>query len=407
MNKSTETSVFITILKNGYARVFYRNWPVWLGGLLIGITSVITFAWARPWGVVGGLREWVDWLFYSVGIYSSHPYYNPLLSTSSILTLTFGLIWGAFASSLLSKQFTIKTPPPFELVKGAIGGTLMGIGAAMAGGCNVGGFFSATSALSLSGLGMMAGLSIGAFLEVRYIYWELEHLHFRRGEGRLKRPKEGATDWKKIQPWLGGLAMLAVFTGAYIYRSYGIDSSSGYNYTRTGGLLISGTAFGIILHRTRFAFLQAFREPFTSGNAAQARGMTIAVVVSVLGFAALKASGLRPEGVYVMPTFWVGSFVGGIIFGFGMPFAGGCASGTCWRTAEGNVKNLIAFVFFGVSNSLSQALIDSSGRISSLMGKKVFLPYYISYHWSVVLIIVIMFLYYLVTSWNEKTGAFI
>ena len=405
MSEANGTSVFITILKDAYAKIFYKNWPVWLGGLLIGITSVITFAWARPLGVVGGLREWFDWLFYSFGIYGSHPYYRPHLSSSSILT--FGLIWGAFASTLLSKQFAVRIPPPFELVRGAIGGTLMGIGAAMASGCNVGGFFSASSALSLSGIAMMAGLSIGAFLEVRYLYWEVQILRFRRGDGMPRKPKEGSVDWKSIQPYLGALAVLAAFAGAYIYRSYGIDPGSGYNYTIIGGLLISGLAFGIILHRSRFAFLQGFREPFLNGNADQSRGMAIAVIVSVLGFAALKAGGLRPEGVYVTSTFWVGSFIGGIIFGFGMPFAGGCASGVCWRSAGGGVKQIVALAFMGISNSFSKLFIDSSETITSIMGKRVFLPAYISYHWAVFLIVMIMLLYYLVTSWNEKTRAFI
>lgn len=395
-------SELFALIENAYARVFYQNWPLWLGGLLVGITSVITFAWARPWGVVGGLREWFDWLFYSFGIYSSHPLYSPLMSSSSVLT--FGLIWGAFASALLSKQFVIRIPPPFEFIKGVIGGIFMGIGSAMAMGCNVGGFFSAISALSLSGVAMMAGLSIGAFLEVRYLYWELEHIRFRRGEGKTKKPGSRA---QRIQQVLGALAVLAVFVGAYVYRSHGIDPRTGYDYTVTGGLLLSGLAFGIILHRSRFAFVQAFREPFTTGNADQSRGMAIAVIVSVIGFAALKSGGLRPEGVYVTPTFWVGSFLGGIIFGFGMPFAGGCASGTCWRSAEGNVKQVIALIFMGITNSLTHLYLNSSPEMASRMGNAVFLPEYLSYPWSLILVIMIMVFYFVITSWNEKTRSFI
>ncbi len=405
MNKDKDTGVLLTIFNDAYAKIFYKDWPVWLGGLLIGITSVITFAWARPWGVVGGLREWFDWLFYSIGLYSSHPYYSPYLSSSSVLT--FALIWGAFASTLLSKQFAIRIPPPFEFFRAVFGGTLMGIGSAMAAGCNVGGFFSAISALSLSGIAMMAGLIIGSFLEVRYLYWETQHLRFKRGDGVPRKPKGGSIDWKRFQPYIGALALLAAFVSAFVYRSYDTDSGSGYSYTIIGGLLISGLAFGIILHRSRFAFLQSFREPFINGNAAQSRGMAIAVIVSVLGFAALKASGLRPEGIYVTPTFWVGSFIGGIIFGFGMPFAGGCASGVCWRSAGGGVKQIVAFVFMGISNSLAASLIGSSEALTSVMGNRVFLPEYISYPWTTVLIVMIMLIYYIATSWNEKTGAFI
>ncbi len=366
---------------------------------MLGVVSIATFAWARPWGVVGGLREWVDWAFYSVGLYGSHPRYNVLLSSSSILT--FGLIWGALTSALLSKRFAVKIPPPFEVVRGAIGGTLMGVGAAMAAGCNIGGFFSAASALSLSGLAMMAGLIVGIILEVRYIYWEMQTFRVRRGDGKPRKPKEGSFDWTGVQPYLGFLAFLAGLLGASAY---------GYNgalYSKAGGLLLLALAFGFIFQRSRFAFIKAFREPFVNGNSAHSKGMALAVIVSVLGFAALKASGLRPEGVYVTPTFWVGSFVGGVIFGFGMPFAGGCASGCCWRTAEGGVKQIIAFIFMGISNSLSTLAIRSSEGIASHMGTRVFLPEYLSYHWTIVLIVGVMLSFYLVVSWNEKTKALI
>ena len=47
-----------------------------------------------------------------------------------------------------------------NVVKGGAGGLLMGVGAVLAFGCNIGGFFSATSALSLSGLGMMLGIEL-------------------------------------------------------------------------------------------------------------------------------------------------------------------------------------------------------------------------------------------------------
>src|SRR5512146_2452252 len=110
MTISEQTSGFVTLLKDGYAAVFFKRWPAWLGGLLIGITSIITFAWARPWGIVGGMREWADWSFYYAGVYDSHPYYNPFTSGSSVLT--FGLLWGAFASALLSREFILKLAPP-------------------------------------------------------------------------------------------------------------------------------------------------------------------------------------------------------------------------------------------------------------------------------------------------------
>ena len=104
--------VLIGILKRGYRAVFFENWPIWLGGLLIGIMSVITFSWARPWGVAGGLRNWGDTFFSLIGVYGQAPV-SPLISTNSILTL--GLLWGAFGSALMSKQFAIRSAPPTRI----------------------------------------------------------------------------------------------------------------------------------------------------------------------------------------------------------------------------------------------------------------------------------------------------
>jgi uncharacterized membrane protein YedE/YeeE len=45
-------------------------------------------------------------------------------------------------------------------------------------------------------------------------------------------------------------------------------------------------------------------------------------------------------------TFWIGSLLGGLIFGIGMVFAGGCASGSLWRMGEGHIKLWVTMFFF-------------------------------------------------------------
>jgi hypothetical protein len=44
MNDEKQSSVLTGILTIGYQKIFDENWPMWLGGLLIGFMSVITFA---------------------------------------------------------------------------------------------------------------------------------------------------------------------------------------------------------------------------------------------------------------------------------------------------------------------------------------------------------------------------
>lgn len=68
---------------------------------------------------------------------------------------------------------------------------------------------------------------------------------------------------------------------------------------------------------------------------------------------------------------------------------------------------MIAFIFLGVSNSLGKLLLDSSPSLSSLMGREIFLPEYVSYYGAVALIVIVMILFWLITAWNEKTRALI
>jgi uncharacterized membrane protein YedE/YeeE len=396
MNDEKQSSVLTEILSSGYQKIFDKNWPIWLGGLLIGIMSVITFAWARPWGVAGGLRNWGDWFFSILGVYKQAPV-SPLISTNSILTL--GLLWGAFGSALLSKQFAIRKAPPLELLKGIVGGTLMGIGAAMAGGCNVGGFFTAVSALSASGLAMMIGLLAGAYIGLRYLYWELENLPSGSAGGTAVSKKEKGFDWLKIEPYIGAIVFLAAIVCAWIYNKEA--------YTRVGGLLLCGIAFGFIIQRTRFCFVRGFREPFMTGESEVPRAIAISIIISVLGFAALKWTGVRGENAYVSQAFWFGGLVGGSIFGFGMVVAGGCGSGSVWRAGEGHIKLMLAVIFFALSTSLFKTWIKSSEGLNSFMGYRVFLPDFLTYKWSLILVIVIMLAYYIITTWNEETEKFV
>lgn len=388
--------MLIEIIKRGYNRVFSENWPMWLGGILIGVMSIITFAWARPWGVAGGLRNWGDSLFAFLGVYHHSPL-SPLLSTNSVLTL--GLLWGSFGSALMSKQFAIRTAPPLELFKGVFGGILMGTGAAMAGGCNVGGFYSAISALSLGGVSMMIGLIIGAYLGLRYLYWELEHFPPKAVGSSPTGERKRLVNWLELEPYFGGVVLIVSVIAAWIYSSQAL--------TRVGVLLLCGVAFGIIIQRTRFCFVRGFRDPFMTGEGEVARAISISLIISILGFAALKWTGLRGEYAYVQKVFWFGSLVGGIIFGIGMVIAGGCGSGSVWRAGEGQVKLILAVIFFAMSTSLVKNWIKKSESLAKLMGQRVFLPDHMGYGWSLIFLIALLAIYYLLATWNEETDKFV
>lgn len=395
MNDQNERSVLYGILQRGYQRIFYENWPVWTGAVLFGIMSIVTFAWSRPFGIAGGLRNWGDWFFNVVGVYQQPPI-SPLLSTSSILTL--GFLWGAFGSALMSKQFAIRMAPPLELGKGVVGGILMGIGSAMAGGCNIGGFYSAYSAMSMSGVMMLIGLLLGAYLGIRYLFWELERFPTGSGGEIGASEEKRGFSWVDIQPYVGVLVFLAAAVAGWRYAQVAL--------TYVGGLLLCGLAFGVIIQRTRLCFARGLRDPFMTGEADVTKALALSLLISVIGFAALKWTGLREEGVYVPQAFWFGGLAGGIIFGFGMVLAGGCGSGSVWRAGEGQVKLMVAVVCFALSMSLFEAWIASSPVLAALMGHRIFLPHFLTYKWALGFLVLLMLIFYLLATWNEETEKF-
>ena len=173
-----------------------------------------------------------------------------------------------------------------------------------------------------------------------------------------------------------------------------------------GGLLLCGVAFGIIIQRARFCFVRCFRDPFMTGEGDMARAVAYSTAIGIIGFAALKWTGLRGEDVYVTQTFWFGSLVGGVVFGIGMLLSGGCGSGSVWRAGEGHVKLMVAVVFFALTNSLFKTLMNSSQGLKKLIGFRFYLPDYIGYTWAVILLLLIFAVYALAATWNEETDKF-
>ena len=104
-------------------------------------------------------------------------------------------------------------------------------------------------------------------------------------------------------------------------------------------------------------------------------------------------------------SFWIGSLLGRFIFGFGMLLSGGCGIGSLWRAGEGQMKLILAIIFFSFSNFLFKTLIDQSEGLTSLMGVPVFLPDWLTYLGSVVVLALFFGAYYIFVSWNEETDA--
>ena len=372
-----------------YAAVFARPWPVWGAAVLVATVNVFLFAFDRPWTASDGLRNWGDWVLRGAGVVQRADLVAPWLYSGSLLNL--GVLFGGLTAALLSREFAVRVPPRGEAVKGAAGGVLMGVGAMLAFGCNIGGFFSAVSALSLSGFGMMLGLGLGAFLGLRYLLWEMDRRPaWSSGTARVYgAPAAGAAS---RQPLAGLLLAATLLLAPFVYARTG--------YHAQGIFLLFGVVFGVIFQRSRFCLVRAFREPFMTGDAEHTRAAALALAVSTLGFAVLKFADLKDKGDWVFPGAGIGALAGGTLFGVGMTLAGGCGAGSIWRAGEGQVKLWIALAGFALGASLARVALAQTGALQKL-GWAVFLPSALGWGAALVLTLAVLTVWAVLATWNE------
>lgn len=393
---TSPTPNFAAFLRGQYEQIFSRPWPVVPSALAVAALNVFLFAYDKPWTASDGLRNWGDALFNFFGVLDQPELLPPWLYSGSLLNL--GLLVGGLAAALLSREFAIRPAPRREICKGALGGLLMGAGAMLSFGCNIGGFFSALSALSASGLAMMAGLMLGAFAASRLIVRERLR-QIARGHIAFISPCAApprlatASPAFKLQPKMGLLVLLLALGAGYFYQWLG--------HGRLAVFLFFGVALGAIFQRSRFCLVNAFREPFLSGQSEHVRAAALALALSMIGFAILKAADLKDAGEWVFPSFWLGSFFGGGIFGFGMVLAEGCGAGTVWRAGEGHVKLWVALGGFAVGTSLTRLLLVRSELIRQL-GAPVFLPQLFGWALAVAGVVLVMLVWALAAAWNQE-----
>ena len=385
-------------MKAGFAAqwdaLFARPWPAWGAGILVAAANVFLFAFDRPFTASDGVRNWGDWVLTGVGVVRRPDLVAPWLYSGSLLNV--GVIAGALVAALLSREFAVRVPARGELTKGAIGGALLGVGAMLALGCNIGGFFSAVSALSLSGLGMMLGLGAGAFVGLRYLMWEMEHRP-RWSSGAARVFLAPATERSGRQPIVGAVVLLALLAIPFLYSQQG--------HGPRGLFLLFGAAFGFVFQRSRLCLVRAFREPFMTGDAEHTRAAALAIVVSMLGFTILKFMDLKDRGEWVFPAAGAGALLGGLIFGVGMVLAGGCGAGSIWRMGEGQVKLWVAVATFALGASLTRLALTQTG-LQQKLGAAVFMPSVFGWAGAVGVVIAIMLGWAALATWNEASGKF-
>jgi len=351
----SSTSGWVAGFKADYEKIFVEEWSPYVGAILLVLVVVGLMINGLFWGVFGGVRYWGDQFNLLIGL---APVLGIQESPESLLIhrmslMNIMLLLGAFTAALMSRQFLVSRPPKLEYVWAALGGSLMGIGASLAGGCTTGGFFNPVLHSSPAGWVMLVGLLIGAVVGLKLLLWTLENIEWGMQAPPMLNMPNGLV---KIFPYIG----LAVIVGVLCWSAQWYTSEDNVEVTRAV-IVILGFLIGFIMHRARLCFARAFREPFMTAEGDMTKAVILALAIGMVLAAFLFEKQIIDPYVAIPPTFWIGSLVGGLIFGVGMIFAGGCASGGLWRMGEGHVKLWVAMFFFAWIGSIASAIFRNTG----------------------------------------------
>ena len=157
-------------------RILQGPWPLYAGGLCLALLNVVTLAVAgHPWTISFGYTLWGAKLAAAGGIdlaawpFWTWPFPQRALAGSvfenSTSLMNFGIIGGAMLAAGLAGRFRPKLTPSWQpALAAAVGGFLMGYGARLAFGCNIGAYFSGVASGSLHGWLWLAGALAGTYI---------------------------------------------------------------------------------------------------------------------------------------------------------------------------------------------------------------------------------------------------
>lgn len=153
--------------------------PLLAGGLLLALLNFATLVLAgHPWTITWAFTLWgakaaavAGWQPAGNAFWTA-PFQAEALSSSVFGDVTslmdFGILLGAALAAAMSGRFAPQWRiPPRSLAAALIGGLLMGYGARIAFGCNIGAFFSGVASTSLHGWLWFAMALAGSWLGVR------------------------------------------------------------------------------------------------------------------------------------------------------------------------------------------------------------------------------------------------
>jgi uncharacterized protein len=162
--------------RRGWTRFLHGPWPLLAGAIALALGNFATLYLAgRPWGITSAFALWGSKIFAASGIdVASWGYWQSAERVKSLQesvfadvtsVMDFGIILGALLASGLAGKFNPGwRVPARSLVAAVLGGLLLGYGARLAYGCNIGAYFSGIVSSSVHGWVWLAAAFLGSVL---------------------------------------------------------------------------------------------------------------------------------------------------------------------------------------------------------------------------------------------------
>jgi uncharacterized protein len=150
-----------------------------IGGVLLAFLNALVLVMTKqPWGEAPAFALWGSKILNAYGFdvafwdYWVRPAFGNALDASifkdSVTILDFSIVLGAMAMAAINGEFHLSFRFPLSAYATAIiGGTLMGYGARLSNGCNIGAYFSGLASGSLSAWGWLAFALLGSYIIVK------------------------------------------------------------------------------------------------------------------------------------------------------------------------------------------------------------------------------------------------
>ncbi len=163
----------------GWRRLLQGPWPLLAGAIALALGNFATLYLAgRPWGVTSAFALWgsklaefagadvASWGYWKVPARAASLHQSVFADITSVMN--FGIILGAMIAAGLAGKFAPSWRiPARSLIAALAGGLLLGYGARLAYGCNIGAYFSGIASGSLHGWVWLVAAFAGSVLGTR------------------------------------------------------------------------------------------------------------------------------------------------------------------------------------------------------------------------------------------------